>query len=65
MKYVKKDSVQRKYFEAAPKLGVNLPIHIVTNAGETSLQVDRYSTVVTLTGPALSAYSIELGPASR
>jgi len=64
MKYIKKDSFQRKYLKAAPKIGVNFPIHIVINLGETSLQVDRYSIVITLTGPVLRAYSIVLGPAS-
>ena len=63
MKHIKKDSLQRKYFKTAPKIGVNFPIHIVTNPGKSSLQVDRYSVVITLKGPALKAYSIALGPA--
>jgi len=57
--------LQRKYFKAAPKIGVNSPIRIVTNPDETSLQGDRYSIVITLAGPALKAYSIVLGPVSR
>jgi hypothetical protein len=43
-------------------IGVNFPIHIVTNPGEASLHVDRYSIVITLKVPALRAYSIILGP---